>query len=216
MSKELENELLCGLDPKFSTGNVILYSGLILNTLVPNYSITCIDLILKNDKLLINFDSDIIWHGKCFASILAATEVYLNHELFIEFNNSTSSYKMNSQGENYYSIELPPLLDSRYISIDLGDRLLSTAHSHIFDSFFNSSSFEYCPVPEKRTMSIMNINFSKMLDKIYVIKTNANEIKINPKISNLFGLVNRFDETTLDTSKCSASFLKGFLFLLLF
>ncbi len=216
LSKELETELLCGADPKYSTGQVVLYSGYLQDTFVPKFSISCIDLLLKNDKLLNNVDTDIIWHGKCFISFPTATEIFLNHEVTIEYTNTSSTYKLESGGVEYYSIELPPITDSRYTSVALpDDKLLTTAHSHIFTSFFKSPIPNYCPVPEERTISLMNINFSKMLDKSYIIKATATDMKFNPEISTLFGLANRFDETTLDTTKCSAAFLKGFYYIYL-
>ena len=62
LNKDLEKELLCGLDAKYSTGNVILYSGFIKNVLSNGEDINlfCIDLVV--DNMLKNFDTRYLWH----------------------------------------------------------------------------------------------------------------------------------------------------------
>ncbi len=60
-NKDLINELLCGLDPKYSTDTIILYSGFIYNTMVPAIYINCVDLVVHN--MLENVDTKYLWHG---------------------------------------------------------------------------------------------------------------------------------------------------------
>ena len=76
VDKDLEKELLCGLDAKYSTGNAILYSGFVMNYLPDGGSVNifCIDLVV--DNMMKNFDTRYVWHGKCFIDNLSPQRYY--------------------------------------------------------------------------------------------------------------------------------------------
>ena len=67
-NKKLIKELLCNLDPKYSTSNIVFYSGVIKNIIVPFINIMCVDLIVHN--MLENFDTKYLWHRKCFFHLI--------------------------------------------------------------------------------------------------------------------------------------------------
>ena len=146
ISKELENELLCGLDKKYSLSKFIFYSGYASLNNGNKISISCIDILVKN--MLENVDTEYLFHGKCYVNFPAYTEEYLIHSVGMKESKDSFKYSLKSGNKEYYSIKMPPLNDSSYLTYQLPDDwFASTAHTHSFTSFFNTGKHDFCPKP---------------------------------------------------------------------
>ena len=185
-NKCLHDELLCGLDPKYSTSYLIFYSGFI-NNVNPKgpIHITCVDLNVKN--MLTNVDTKYLWFGKCFMNVPSSTELLLAHDLKLEREETFTSYAFGINNTTYYKATLPPLTDSAYTFTPIADDVnFSTQHIHSFSSFYQSTPEPFCAANE--SSAIMNINFGKM-EGTYALKLkNLDNVFIHEDFGKMLGI----------------------------
>lgn len=212
ISKELEDELLCGLDPKYSTHEIVFYSGFIndpypagIPGAPPKLSITCIDVIVHN--MLKNLDTKFLWHGKCYMNLPAPTEVYFPHDVSMRFDNHSTEYNLTESGKTLYNLKMPALSDPSYTTYQLPDnKSLSTVHIHMHDKFSSMGPVpDFCPAKPLST-SVMNINFGNMKKSYYLKLKNLDDLTISPDFSVKLGLKNPLNKASLDQTKCIAGF----------
>jgi len=207
VNKDLEKELLCGLHAKYSTGNVLLYSGSIKNVLSngDDINLFCIDLVV--DNMLKNFDTRYLWHGKCFISSLSPTEVLLDHKIEFKDTVNQTMYSITTNGSMIYKASLPALKEQNYAAYDVkDDEYLTTSHFHIFDDFYTPKIKDYCPTKVQDT-GLMTVKFGKM-DKVYLRKLdNLNDIFIAENFGKYFGFSSSFNKNSLDINNCVTGFI---------
>ena len=206
LNKDLEKELLCGLDPAYSTSNVIIYSGYIGEVGPTPINIFCVDLIIHNK--LKNVNTKYLWHGKCFINVASPTEVFLPHDINFEDSATNTVYSMKVNDNLIYEAKLPALNEENYKTYDIqDDEYLTTSHFHIFDYFYTKEVNSYCPVNAKQETSFMTINFGN-IEKVYLKKlNNLDDIFIDENFGKNFGFSAPFNKESLDNTNCVASFL---------
>ncbi len=209
-SQSLIDEILCSPNAKkYTTPNLVIYSGYILNTYLPKIYITCIDMVIDNSNLLENVDTKYLWHGKCFSHPVPFTsEPLLNHETTLDLNETSATYSIKSNGTTYYRASLLGLNHSsyRYDAIP-NDVFFSTQHVHRFEKFSNNRREDFCQL--NQSTAIMNINFGQMYGAYYTKLANLDNIFIHENFKDIFGIKTSFTKNDLDGTNCAASFWIG-------
>ena len=203
VNKKLEKELLCGLDPKYSTSHIIFYSGYIKNTINPFISIACVDLIVTN--MLENVETKYLWHGKCFFSPRpAATEIYKNFSIDLIKDDDFTEFTIKQENV-FYRAKLPKLTDPSYTVDRPKNTLLSTQNTHLFTNFFSTYEQTYCH--KNLSTAVMNINFKDFEGLYYLKLENLDDITFGQDYGKFLGLENLNGKEDLDNSACAASFM---------
>lgn len=204
LNEDLHKELLCGLDERYSTRNVVIYSGFTKN-LKTDLNVFCIDLVVENS--LKRFNTQYLWHGKCFTSTSQPTEYLFPHNISFIDGKEKAIYELNKNQKILYKASLPALNDTNYETHDIkDDEYLTTSHFHLFENFYTKEIKEYCPANAYLNTGIMTINFGKM-DKTYNKKlNNLDDIFIDDNLGKHFGFKAPFNKKSFDNTNCVASF----------
>lgn len=200
-NKELATELLCGLDPNYSTNRLVIYSGWLEP--VPNIKlfITCIDIII--DNMIENINTNYLWHGKCFTSFPSSTEVFLNHSLSFDKNVAFTGFTIRDENKTIlYSVKSPPLDHKAYTFYKVPlNQNFSTQHIHRHRNFFPTGPEPFCE--SNQSTSFMNINFANMDGAYYLKLRDLRGFFFHKDLHKLFGLKSTLGAADLVQSQCT-------------
>lgn len=214
VSKELEKELLCGLDPNFSLSDFLFSSGFIDNpypasvkSAPKKISITCVSVVVKN--MFVNVRTKNLWHGKCFMSSPNQIGYFLpQSDVSIKYSENSTDFNMKNAGQDLYSFKMPSLEQASTTDQLDHSQILSMTALNIFEDFFsNRSVSDFCPAKPLST-GILNMKLGVKKVRYYKLR-NLDGLRIHPDFSKTFGLKNPINKEALDESRCVASIFKS-------
>ena len=203
LDKELEKELLCGMDPKYSKSTLVIST--VTQSVFP-VNLFCIELML--DNMLKDVNGHYIRHGKCFMNAPDQVEVFFDHKIEVKETKDLTMIKASANGEIFYESDLPGLeVENAYETFELPEEdFITGTHINYFEHFYSKQVGEWCPA-KPQGASLMTVNFGQT-NKFFTRKLeNLDHVFVSDKMASLFGLKNPLNKDSFDASNCVTTFV---------
>jgi len=194
-NKELQEELICGMDAKLSINKFIIYSGYI--DLIPGdkkeVSLICLDLIMENKIPILQTDH--IWQGKCFGNYASTSEILLNQNINMDNTSENVFYSIEFNDQVKFNITSPPFSSNEYTRINTTNLNVTSAHIHRHGVYFDNTVGEFCDDDEMTSiMSIKFVNFKN----VYYSRIKNSDVYMSSDFFTMFGFKNQYSMDDLE------------------